>query len=150
MGWMIEAAGAIVATFPDESFGRGKVTRFGIWVTPTYRMEKPFFDFLGVARFIHDKENSQENNVFDIGGRILWQHKEFALSIESVERFIQNDSAQNNNTTRVCGVLEYRLEDNIYLTASFGKNYNANTGGRGNLISLLGITFNFGQTPSLR
>jgi len=144
-GLIIEMAGALAAHFPHDSIDKGEIARWGIWITPVYRLEKPLVDFLAVGRFIGDETGTGGGDAFDIGARILYQSGDFALSGE----FVQRARRDADNTQRLVGLLEYRVRENIILTATFGKDYNQNGMGGGDLISLLGINFGFGKNPIL-
>ncbi|MBA7688676.1 hypothetical protein ES703_97165 [subsurface metagenome] len=149
VGLRLEVAGAAAIDFSQDNFDEGKISRIGFWITPAYRLEEPCFDFIATARFIYDEENNDGTNLFDVGGRVVWQYTDFSFSGEFVGRFITDATSQKTNTYRLSATLEYQLSNNIYLISSFGRDYDQN-GGEGNLISLFGINFGFGQIPSLK
>jgi len=161
VGFVLELAGAMVVDFANNNFDNGDVSRIGFWITPTYRFEKPFIDFITVIRLTSIESHDNDGFLFDLGGRLLWQNEVIALSIEYVNRNTIDISIQEENTNgtsgsfnykdtyRLSGNLEYRLNDNLYLTASLGRNYEEMTEGQNTLISLIGINFGFGQAPSL-
>ncbi|MFC2141999.1 hypothetical protein ACFLR7_03595 [Acidobacteriota bacterium] len=145
IGWIAECAGAMTIDFPGNSFEESKITRWGLWATPSFRSERIPVDFVGVARFIRDVSLEVPQDVFDLGGRLVYKYHDLFLSAEFVQRFRSDDS----NTTRFAGMLEYRLNQDLYLMANFGKNYEIKDELRGNLIMMIGLNFGLGQKPLL-
>jgi hypothetical protein len=156
VGLLVELAGAITADFPEDNFDKVELDRIGLWITPNYRWLKSskengaesqdLFDLIFVIRLIHDQGNDKDSeSLSDIGGRIRWQHGDFSLSAEAVQRFIAG--TETETTYRLSANLEYRLSNNIYLNASFGKDYDQGDEGGSNLISSLSLDFGFGKTP---
>ncbi len=156
VGLLVELAGAITADFPEDNFDKVELDRIGLWITPTYRWLKSpakegvasqdLFDLILVIRLIHDQGTDKDSeSLSDIGGRIRWQHGDFSLSAEAVQRFIA--STETDTTYRLSANLEYRLSSTICLTASFGKDYDQGDEGGSNLISSLSVDFGFGKTP---
>lgn len=86
-----------------------------------------------------DFENFTEFSVTDFGGRIEFEFNKFALGIESIRR-INNDN-KDFNTNRTVGILQYKINDQLYLLGTFGKNF----GDFNNLVSLIGINWGLGK-----
>ncbi|MDD5530696.1 MAG: hypothetical protein PHX21_11830 [bacterium] len=147
VGNTVELAGALVADFPENNFDKEEITKFGTWITWAYNWEKPTIDAIFVARYIFDREK-ENNNVFDLGGRILWQSSRFELSTELVGRLGENALGKNDIFYRLVGTFEYCLTENVYLTTSFGRNYDMDKTGKGTLIAIIETNFGFG-TPKL-
>ncbi len=142
LGWILEAAAGIVAVYPQDAFASGKTSRFGAWLTPTYRLLHPQLDVLIVSRFLRDVPASQ--SLFDIGARFVYSDRGLSMSGEYVQRF-GNSSA--SKTHRASGNLEYRWAEGKYLTATFGRNFDE--GGGRTLIALIGLDIGFGKVPIL-
>jgi hypothetical protein len=150
-GWVLEVAAAIGAKVEDEDFDGGQVTRYGFWATPGYRLANRFV-FLGVARYQRDKETGGQN-LFDVGGRLQLDAEEFILSVEAVRRLLDNQAefprADDMSSTRVVGTMDYRISDDYYLTASFGRDYQSTATGMSGLVSFLGLNVGLGRTPTV-
>jgi hypothetical protein len=71
------------------------------------------------------------------------QTDQLGLSGEYVRRF-QGRSAQSY---RLLGIVECEFGKEAYLTATFGKNFD--TGGQGDLVSILGVNIGLGKEPKL-
>jgi hypothetical protein len=157
VGLIVAVAAAHVIDFPGERFQDAEAARWGLWLTPAYRMLACLdatrdcdatLDVIAVARLLADRRGTADDSTWDIGGRVLWQPtKEFALSGELVRRG-GLDGAGGESSTRSVGVLEYRLRDDLVLFASFGKNFDGEPSGR-TLVSLLGINVGFGKKPTI-
>jgi len=79
-----------------------------------------------------------------LGTRLVWQAAEkLAVSGEWLARTSGDDSAD-----RAVGVAEYEITKSTFLYASFGRDFEEK-GTRRNLVSLIGITFGFGNKPIL-
>jgi hypothetical protein len=158
VGLVISVAAAHVVDFPGERFQDAEAARWGLWVTPTYRMLAcgldatadcaATLDVMGVARILADRRGTADDSTWDIGGRILWQPtREFALSAELVRRGALN-AAGGDGSMRSVGLLEYRVRDDLVLFGSFGRDFDAEPDGR-TLVSLLGLNLGFGRKPTI-
>jgi hypothetical protein len=158
VGLMVSVAAAHVIDFPGERFQNAEAARWGLWVTPAYRLLacnaeagsdcQATLDVIGVARILADRRGAADDSTWDVGGRILWQPtKEFALSGELVRRGAL-DAAGGESSTRSVGVVEYRLRDDLVLFGSFGRNFDGEPSGR-TLVSLLGLNLGFGRKPTI-
>ena len=148
VGWRVEVAAAVAATFRGDNFGDGKVTRVGVWVTPSYRPVGDSLDFIAVGRFIRTLEDSADA-LLDLGARIRWQKGKLLLSSEFVHRARIGGSINDDGSERLVGSLEYRVNDQITLSTTFGKNYDQGSTGHKTLITQFGIDFGFGGPPLL-
>jgi hypothetical protein len=155
---MVSVAAAHVIDFPGQRFQDAEAARWGLWLTPAYRMLacnaeagsdcQATLDVMAVARILADRRGAADDSTWDVGGRILWQPtKEFALSGELVRRGAL-DAAGGESSTRSVGVLEYRLRDDLVLFGSFVKNFDGEPSGR-TLVSLLGLNVGFGRKPTI-
>jgi hypothetical protein len=156
--WIVEAAAASSAMFPNNNLDQAETQKNAIWITPSYRFERsgfnpttgmlteaPTIDFVTVFRYSEDRtitDATGRNNI-DTGARVLWESSTIGVSVEHVERF-----GDGKHTRRTSILGEYKLSDNLYLSATFGRNFAGENPG-GNLIALFGINFNAGQKPSI-
>lgn len=152
VGWLLELAGAVVVNFPGDAFEKRDVARWGVWITPAYRFESPLLDFIVVGRYIRDEKKAEgEKDLYDVGGRLLWQlNKDLGFSAEAVRRF--NATPEDNASNRISVNFEYLLAEGLYLTASFGKDFNQTDKEEeeDTLVVLFGINFGLGEKPSLK
>jgi len=147
VGWVVELAGAALVQFPDNGFGKRDWTRYGVWLTPSYRFPK-HFELIAVGRLIREAKRTTDKNVFDVGSRLLWLHRDLGISGELVWR--NKGTPQGNATTSYTFKAEYRIAESTFLTASFGKNFNKTDSGDDPLLALFGINFGFGKKKMIK
>ena len=149
IGLLVELAGGATALFQEDRFDRGRLGRAGVWITPAYRLEHPALDILAVGRYM--REDTLDVNLWDVGGRLHFQLGDFALSGEFVKRFRSGgQQAVSDDTERYGAVAEYRVQNNLYLVASFGKDYSPpGADDVEPLLAIIGINFGFGKSPLL-
>ncbi len=160
VGWVVECATALTADFPEDDTGEREIRRVGAWLTPSYQFEsgEKFlsvpqeitgdFNLLTVGRYIWDDTNDDSKSLFDIGGRVIWTSSNMPLSIsaECVYRFVEG----GNDTEQFSAVLEYKLNDDFSLVASYGKNFDNDFEGDDDLIAILGIKFGWGKGRNVK
>ena len=149
VGWRVEMAGGLAAAFPEDNFSRLVVSRIGVWVTPSYRPVGDSLDFIGVGRFIRALNDSVNATLLDLGGRVRWQTGRVLLSTEFVHRTRTGTSGPGGSSVRLVGDLEYRVSDQMAITASFGKNYDQGVRTGQTLVSIIGVNFGLGPVPGL-
>ncbi|HEY9710614.1 MAG TPA: hypothetical protein V6D48_20560, partial [Oculatellaceae cyanobacterium] len=135
--------------------------RSGAWITVGYnqpliardRIEEDIQNLLECKNFINavimirtlkdnttvDFENFTEYNITDFGGRLEFEFNKLSLGIETIRR-INNDNKEFN-TNRTVGILQYKINDQLYLLGTFGKNF----GDFNNLVSLIGVNWGLGK-----
>ncbi len=145
VGFRAECAGGSIINFPNDKFENGKMTRYGVWVLPAYRISNPTLDVIALGRYIHNESDSSEN-YFDFGGRIVSETSDFTLSGEFVYRLIKRQYNQNDKSYRANVALEYQINPSIRVIGSFGRNFKTN---ERDLIASLGVNLGFGQIPVL-
>jgi len=136
-GFSLDFAGALAWKAPGKIIDSMSLNQWGIWLTPSYVLDE--CSFVGVARFLQDNENS-ENQSIDLGARFIYTIDKFAISAEAVLRS-QKMGGQTESLTRVAGVLEYQIMPNTWLQGTFGKDYQPSA--QGSLLAQLGLSFNF-------
>jgi len=155
--WFVEGAAASTALFAGNDSSHSTHQKSGFWVTSSYRFARtsldstktgadaivvqPNIDFIAVVRSINDHTVKSNRNPLDLGGRLIWESGDLALSAEHVER-----RRTSKNTRRTVAMGEFKINDNLYLTATFGKNFKDENAG-GDLIGIFGIHFSVGKTP---
>ncbi len=144
----IDGAVAYNAYFIDNNFSSNQSGRLGVWLTLnySYRFSKNSSNYLniyGVGRFISDNTNLEDDmagdrtEYFDFGGKMELEFDKLTIAYEFIHRI--NDIG---DTYRSSGLLKYKINDNLYLTGAFGRNF----GDADNLITLLGINWGIGST----
>lgn len=148
VGWQLDFALASALDFQKDNFDNAEFTRLGTWLTASYRpinsqSNPSSITFLGIARYLYDDFDNQANDLFDLGGRILWNPTDNPLSgsIEYLRRF------GNEDDDRLVGLAEYNFNDTYSIFASFGKTFEEDFTGNDDLVTLLGINFGLGQKP---
>lgn len=162
-GLNIEVAAAMTLDFPTNDIYFSKVPKYGIWITPSYKFSGKnypwinHFEFLGVVRLMKSLVATDFTDNTDLGGKIVFETGKFSMNGELIQRFqkikVSSTTVNNVTTTVVQSTqdfkatlnLNYRLNNQLILSYSFGKNYELNTENSGNLISLLSINYSLGK-----
>jgi hypothetical protein len=162
-GLNIELAAAFTLDFPTNDVYFSKVPKFGFWITPSYKLSGKNinwlhkFELLAVGRFIKNYLPGNYSDNYDLGGKIVFETGKFTMSGELVQRFqtltISSETINGITTKTTQSVrdfkatlnLDYKLNDKVVLTYSFGKNYELYTENKGNLISMLSINYGLGK-----
>jgi hypothetical protein len=148
VGWLLEMAGAFAAQYPEDNVENARLSKFGFWVTPSYQLEAPRLNATAVARYLRDRRlDGIDVNLADLGIRLQADAEEFAVSVEVLHRFLGDTAPTEPNSTRVVGVLDYRVSPDIYLTASFGQDFANRLTARKPLVSFLGLNFGLSKKP---
>jgi hypothetical protein len=142
IGFKLELSGGFTAISKKDSMQSGK---FGLWITPEYSWEN--VDIMGALKYTHDNLSISSKDFGDIGLKILFSNKDFDFSIEAIGR-CRN---KNHPDSKFDINLDYKIGNNSYITASFGKDFeNSIIKSNGNLISILGIDFGLGKDPVVK
>jgi len=130
--------------FEDNDYSTRRLGRSAFWTTisssiPVNDKKTNYFNFYIMNRFISDSgelvnDEYERDSKYDIGGKIEFEAKNLILSYEYVHRNKSNDS-----TKRHSGIVKYKINDDIAITGSFGRNF----GDIDNLISLFGLNWGF-------
>jgi hypothetical protein len=161
VGFILEFAAAIELDFPSNQFDNSKVTKFGIWLTPTYRLVNPSLDISIVLRYMQNKSTEIINNDYtdnlDYGIGLTYDQNSFSLSGELIGRNqsvtlsrtkVGNDyitTTKSRTDIRYSFTLEYKLSASIVLSYSLGKNFDQYTEYSSNLISQITASYNIGN-----
>lgn len=152
--FQLDGAFAYSEAIPGNKYENNRFNRSGFWFNASlnaFSIDKEKLEdnlsILGTLRFIRDNalvENTldefKKNKAFDYGFKAEYTVKDFSISIEYLKREYSGNSALNSE--RTVGVLEYKLNDNLYFTGTYGKNF----GQENNLFTLFGINYGFGKS----
>ncbi len=148
VGWQVELAGALVLDYPGMITDSGRVGRVGAWVTIAHRAPVTGLDLMAVFRYRHDRRTAPVRNLFDYGGRVVWEGKGLNVSGEFLEH-VGTKLAGVAPGYRLALNLEYRVGPWGSLTATVG-NDDAVDGSAGQrLVSSIGFNLGFGSLPLL-
>lgn len=156
VGFFLALAGGQTWGFTEDDLSNSKAEKFGFWVTPSYRFKGcdetaedciSSIDLIGVGRVLTEKDKEKR---WDAGGRfVLRANKAFYLSFEALGRKDKNQPATPpSKNFRTVGMVEYRIQQDIILYGSFGRDFKKDTGAKP-LVSLFGLNLGFGSKPIL-
>jgi hypothetical protein len=160
VGLVLQLAAGVATVFPGNAFSAGEISRYGAWSTLTYRLEDPKLDFIALARFQQNRAGDGQG-LWDAGGRIHWTQDRFGLSAEFVNRTaldvdvdspgggVSGGTFQFETSRRIVGMLEYRASDDLYVTASFGQDYERAGEDQSPVVAILGLNLHLGEKPRL-
>ena len=157
----VDLALASSTAFGNNSFGNSKSYRTGGWITLAYYQPlvsavkvrddiknllecKNYFNAYFLFRTLSENKSLDfrsftKQNLIDYGGRAELEFDRFSFSLESIKRI--NKDIKSLNTSRTVGIIQYKVNDNLFLLGTFGKDF----GSINNLTSLLGINWGFGE-----
>jgi hypothetical protein len=129
--------------FLDNNYSSSHFGRMGAWLTMNYSQNlgnakgKNYLNFYALGRYLSDGTTRELDkyvvrNFTDFGGKLEFEFNKVSFSYEYIRRI-----APNVNTFRSSGMLKYKITNQVYLTAAFGKNF----GSQNNLISLVGLNW---------
>ncbi len=136
--------------FPDNKTDTGRLGKYGVWSTAKYSAilsddAKDYFNIYGYSRLLFDNSILDIDNVtylknkyVDIGGKLEFQFNKVSISAEYLNR--NGDSKDY----RLVGTIQYKVQENLYLTGGYGKNFDTDAG---NLISLFGLRWGLSEKP---
>ncbi len=156
VGWFVTAAAGQAWNFPADSIEQRSRDRWGVWVTPSYRMLactqtvrevgdcRSVVDFIAVLRATGDADDNERE--WDVGGRLLWEPRpEFTISAELLRR--RSTEEDRSSSSRTVAIIEYRINEDLLLFGSFGRTFEDDDTRR-TLVSILGLSFGFGRNPT--
>lgn len=156
VGLHIQLAGALAGLYPGNDFSAGHVGRTGLWGTVTYRADVPRIDMIGLARWLRD-EDDREQNAVDLGFRGVFRFDRLSASAEFVNRTASEmddgeaaDPGAFSDSRRFVGLVEYRATEDLFVTFSFGQDFANEGDDREPLVAILGGQLHFGPKPFLR
>lgn len=146
-GWFIGIAAAGALAFPDDVVEDGEGSRLGAWGSLSYK-QGPWSP-IAVVRYVSLDEDvgPQEDewaNLLDLGARLIYKPSSFGVSGEFVYRLPLEDAIDDDQTLyRLVGAVEYNVSKDVWLVASFGRDYDDEE--EGSLVAQLGLSLNLSQ-----
>ncbi len=140
-GLFVTLAGGAAWAFPDDIASEGSLAQWGVWGTMSYETEH--WSPVAVVRYLNRRETIllsdllPEGDVLDLGARMIYSTGSFALSAEYVLRQPFGDAESQH---RLVGAVEYNVNRDLWLIASFGRDHDAER--PGSLIAQLGLSLN--------
>jgi len=168
-GFKLEIAGALALDFPTNETDFSIIPKSGFWITPSYQpFNADWIEFIGVLRYYkynldfynkYSTNNNTFDNTVDYGARVALKWKKYTVEFEGVGRasktIISEDKDNNGIVTTKTKQgsdfqyllnFNYQLKDNMLLTYNFGKQFAQLVNNKGNLVSLLTLSYAF-NTP---
>jgi hypothetical protein len=137
--FLVELAYSYLGYSPNSSFDKLQRSRQGAWLTASWHpTARSPVNLIALARYLQNPNFSgyeKDSKMFDFGGRALYTFKSFGFSVEYVNRRVTTNDKLSYD--RLAGIIEYKVNSNVYLTATYGKNFDKVN----NIIALLGLNF---------
>jgi hypothetical protein len=121
---LAELAGAYLGQSSDGSYENLQKARAGIWINVSV---KPVASMPGevilLARYLDNHEFGDyeiDSEIIDFGLRALYNIRSASISAE----FVQRSIVDGDSFDRLAGILEYKINDNLYITGTFGQDFN--------------------------
>ena len=155
VGFQLDFAAAATVDFANDKTETSDFGRAGAWLTLGYRTDEPGdspddagavelsdFTFLGTIRYIRDERPTKAEDMVDSGIRILWRARKtpIGLSLEYLYRWKDGEDQD-----RLVGLLEYRVNENWSIIASYGKTFGSDFDGSEELVATLGVSIGLGK-----
>lgn len=125
------------ALFPTPE---GGLNTLGLWITPSWLSGR--FSAIGVARFVWRDMATDTRTAWDVGARAVYSYGRYAASAEGLYRR-RDTGGDGENEYRLATVFDIRVSTDLWLTATFGRDFEE-TGGSG-LIALANLQWNIGK-----
>ena len=151
-GFVVSIAGAAGFGFlqredPDALLAtpEGGIYSLGLWITPSWLSGR--FSAIGIARLAWDGlETDSTRTAFDLGARAVWSYGRYAASAEALYRR-RGAGDETDSQYRVAAVFDVRVSTDLWLTATFGRDFEARAGS--GLIALANLQWGIGK-PAAR
>jgi hypothetical protein len=135
-GFFLEVAGGAVWSAPRAVIDSASFDRWGVWMTASYAL--PNLSFAGVVRWLGEDDPGVQDAI-DFGGRFIYARDRYALSLEYVGRHRSGDGDAPDGW-RFAGVIDYEIRPALWLTGTFGRDYDDLS--EGSLLARLGLSLN--------
>ena len=136
------SAAAIGASAESNSYSELELSRWAIWTTFNFRPKGDDFYFTALARYINNEDFEGTNikaDLVDLGARFNYDISKFTVSLEYIQ--ILNTTTEVYDDFRIAVIGSYKLSDNVFVTSTFGKNFDDVN----NIIALAGLNFGFSK-----
>lgn len=152
--FQLDGAFAYSDALPNNQSNNRRFNRSGFWLNAAINLsgldEPNLNDKLTLmvsTRFISDNilepasiNTFKRENAFDFGYKLEYSLKQLSISIEHLNRTYSSNSSYN--TERTVAVLQYKINDDLYFTGTYGKNF----GEVNNQFTLFGLNYGFGKS----
>lgn len=147
----LDAAFAYSDAIPENTYSEKRFNRNGFWLNGAlsafHTNDSDNLSIIACYRYLstniatnEDITEFSKQQSYDLGLKLEYKYKELTIAVEHLKRSFSEGEIED--TERTVGILQYRINDNLYLTGSYGKNF----GEENNLFSLFGLNWNFGST----
>jgi hypothetical protein len=149
-GFSLSFAAASGWIVPDATSAERRLTKWGVWATPSYRPDTVPIELIGVLRVSHRPDPTGDTMV-DFGGRATNQVGPFNWSLEYVERLDRSSALTRTTSERLAAIFDLRVRDDVYVTVNYGKDFADPTKGqtKGGILTTIGLSFDFGNKPTI-
>jgi hypothetical protein len=133
----IDIAAALAANSDSATVSTITWARGAAWITINWRPKADNFYVTGVGRYTNNVKFSgypDNANLMDLGGRLNYDVDKFTISAEYLQRVVLDSKISQN---RFAAVASYQVNENLYFTGTFGKNFAEVK----NLIAMIGVNF---------
>jgi hypothetical protein len=138
-GFFLDLAGGAAWSAPRAIIDSASLDRWGIWTTASYTL--PNLSFVGVLRWLGDNDAATQNAI-DVGGRFIYARDRYAVSLEYVGRH-PSGSGDDTDGWRLAGVIDYQIRPSVWLTGTFGRDYQDVQAG--SLLAQIGLAVDFSK-----
>lgn len=148
-GFVMSIAGAAAFGFLEDPADtaaviptpQGDLNALAIWVTPSYLSGS--FSVIGVIRARWNQLAADTTEfALDLGGRLIYSSGGYAASAEALYRR-RDRGDESMNEYRLATIFDVRLSKDLWLTATFGKDFDQKEGS--GLIALANLQWSFGK-----
>jgi hypothetical protein len=149
--FVLDAAFAYSEAFAQDNVDNKRFNRSGWWLNaivnvPVTKPGKDHFFLILYYRNLKDNYLSDTvKNTFviqpaaDLGIRAGYENGPFQVSVEHVNRNYRN--LDGRNLYRTTGIIQFKMNDGVYLMGSFGKNFSQ----QHSLFTMLGVHWGIGK-----
>ena len=141
-GFTLDIAGGGAWSFDDGSWDAGRFATAGIWLTPAWKLNDNS-DLVGIASVMwQGLDSDSTQTMLDVGIRGIHAWKSVGISAETIYRHTRGGEVDNNQF-RVDLGLDIEMVDGLWLTSTFGKDFNAS--GARSLLAIANLQWNIGD-----
>lgn len=144
-GVQMDIAGAAAWRLPNQEPDDTSLRSGAVWVTPSWTGKN--FSWVGVGRYRWN-QNSDAENLVDVGLRGIYAWDDYGLSLEAVTR---KPTDGGDDRYRVSLITDVLVSKGLWLTMSFGRDFTREDSDA--VFALANLQWNIGKrsiTPDLR
>ncbi|HSL70515.1 MAG TPA: hypothetical protein VK864_09750 [Longimicrobiales bacterium] len=141
-GFTLDIAGGGAWAFRDGAWETGRTASAGVWLTPAWHVGD-HGNIVGIGSVMWERVAGDDTRmVVDGGVRGIYAWRSFALSAEGVIRRLSGD-VPSDTQLRVDVGLDVELRNGIWLTTTFGRDFNADDAR--SVLAIANIQWNIGD-----